>query len=705
MTATNRQTNHQTSRHLNRHPKRHPHRPRAVLLGIAVALLSLLPLAPAGAATTSAGDPAGTAYTQPSVRAMTWNICGEAGGATPATSAYCPDRARPDLKARAVADIVSERNLNAVMFQEICSGSADDGYGNSASTPANPSDLEAISSALGAGWTFQWAKVQRPDGRSDCRGGLSGTLSVAIGVKGAIDWSHAVPLPVPLNRGADRAQVLCVAAAGWETRICTTHLANIDDAAVYTDELSTVHGEIANYPSVLLGGDFNTRSQANLQALYSTMAECDQQSYAPGDAAGEATHFTYQPVVPDPATGVISSGTYSAAKLDYLFSTAGFTGCDALTERADQADYSHGAQPHCDLVSSPTICTPTGVSDHAPLSGFTKGGPVLDWSLKDGHGGTAADASGNGNAGTLTSGVSWAADHAGSASFNGTGGAVTGHGPAVDTTKSFTVSAWAEVRPGAGTSVVLSQDGTTISGTMLWYDKGDGGWHFGMPRSDSTVWDVDQAVSTAPAEPGVWTRLTGVFDAAAGTLTLYVDGALAGTGHHTALWSATGPFAAGRDRVGAAANAFMNGGLQAVRAFDYPMTAAEVASYATGLAAPTATTTAPASSSGDPGCAAVGPYGVVPSATPALRAHVLAPDPSAQVRAEFSLWDDTDPSRQPITMGGPGSASGNATGGGTVSVTAPALIRGHLYGWYARTATVAGHSATTAVCHFYALAG
>ncbi|MEU9292685.1 LamG-like jellyroll fold domain-containing protein [Streptomyces sp. NPDC048266] len=87
--------------------------------------------------------------------------------------------------------------------------------------------------------------------------------------------------------------------------------------------------------------------------------------------------------------------------------------------------------------------------------------------------------------------------------------------------RSFTVSAWAKVDPGAGTSVVLSQDGTTISGMTLWYGQ-DGTWRFGLPTADSSTWAVDQAV--APATAGVWTRLTGVYDAVSGAVALYVDG-------------------------------------------------------------------------------------------------------------------------------------------------------------------------------------
>lgn len=665
---------------------------RAGVVGLCLAALASLSVVSAGATATSPGDPTASAYVATSVRAATWNICGEAGGATPVDLGYCPDRNRPDVKADAIADVVRQRDLNAVLLQEVCSGNADDGSGNSSSDPANPSDLEWIASRLGPEWTFRWATVVRPDGRSDCRGGLSGTLSVAIGVKGTITWSHAVPLPVPLGEGADRAQVLCVGVADWDSHVCTTHLANIDDPSVYAAEVETVRSEVAGYPSVVLGGDFNTGIPDNLQALYGTLAECDQQSYLPGDANNEATHFTYTPGAP-----------YTGRKIDYLFSTSGFTGCDSWTEKADQADYS--TQPSCSPTATPVLCVPTGISDHAPLYGYTKGGPVLDWGLADGTGDTASDGSGN-SPGALSGGAVWSMDHAGSLLLDGRDGAVTAPGPALDTSRSFTVSAWAKVDPSAGTSVVLSQDGAKASGVMLWYNQPDDTWRFGMQRSDATGWNVDQAVSTQPARTGTWTRLAGVFDAAHGTLTLYVDGVAAGSAVHTTRWSATGPFVAGRDRVSGAPNAFWKGALQSVRAFDYPMTAAEVASFASETTAPTGNRTVPDTGSSDPGCTAFAPYGTVPSTTPALTVQTVAADPSAAARGEFSIWDDTDPDLpQPVVMGGPGSASGWVTGGGEVSVTTPPLVPGHLYGWHARTNTASGISATGPVCHFYAAAG
>ncbi|PHQ48207.1 hypothetical protein BLA24_32835 [Streptomyces cinnamoneus] len=314
----------------------------------------MVPLAAAAAATlglpTTAGAAGGSTAVE-SVRAMTWNICGEAGGTSPADAGYCPYRNEPQKKADAIAEVVRVRNLNVVMLQEVCSGPP------VAGGATGPSQLDVILTALGPGWTSATALSERPDGRTNCRGALSGTLGTAILVKGTIDdRPEPVVLPVPLDTDADRSRVLCVGVAGWRTHLCTTHLANNDTllkSGAYDAQVATLKRTISAYPRVVVGGDFNMGLYhhvipAKLQPMYDLLTECDRTSYVAGDAADEVTHFTY----------ASATGTYTSSKIDYLFSTAGFTGCDSWTQKADQADYRTTRQP-------------TGVSDHAPLYGYT----------------------------------------------------------------------------------------------------------------------------------------------------------------------------------------------------------------------------------------------------------------------------------------------------------------------------------------------
>jgi hypothetical protein len=71
-------------------------------------------------------------------------------------------------------------------------------------------------------------------------------------------------------------------------------------------------------------------------------------------------------------------------------------------------------------------------------------GPVAAWGFNDGGGGTAADASGNGNAGTLVNGPTWTAGRNGGALlFDGVDDRVrVSDSPSLDLTTSATFEAW-----------------------------------------------------------------------------------------------------------------------------------------------------------------------------------------------------------------------------------------------------------------------
>ncbi|MBB4908266.1 LamG-like jellyroll fold domain-containing protein [Actinophytocola algeriensis] len=119
----------------------------------------------------------------------------------------------------------------------------------------------------------------------------------------------------------------------------------------------------------------------------------------------------------------------------------------------------------------------------------------------------------------------------------------TRNGPAVDATRSFTVSAWVKLRgdPGDQWKTAVSQDGERVSRFALQYAGGGiRKWAFSMMTEDSDTPQIQQAVPTdarfAP-RVGVWTHLTGVYNSTYGTLQLYVDGELAGTGQHTGRWT------------------------------------------------------------------------------------------------------------------------------------------------------------------------
>lgn len=160
--------------------------------------------------------------------------------------------------------------------------------------------------------------------------------------------------------------------------------------------------------------------------------------------------------------------------------------------------------------------------------------------------------------------------------FNGTSSSITAGGPLVNTAGSFTVSAWADPAVATNAGSIVSEDGTHISGFTLYCNAG-GGWTFAMAPTDSTSWSADRTdTANNAATVGTWTHLVGVYDASAGTIKLYVNGALAATSSHTTPWSATGPLAIGRDFVDTSNTDLFNGEISDVEVYGYPMSSYQV---------------------------------------------------------------------------------------------------------------------------------
>ncbi|MER5875395.1 LamG-like jellyroll fold domain-containing protein [Streptomyces sp. NPDC001910] len=180
--------------------------------------------------------------------------------------------------------------------------------------------------------------------------------------------------------------------------------------------------------------------------------------------------------------------------------------------------------------------------------------PVAGWTLGDVKGAPKAAGSSGAPDATAGSGVTFgAAGPLGStdtaASFDGTDNAYLDAGKsAVDTSKTFSVSAWVML-PSLPTEnvTVVSQDGTAQPGFELGYDVDTASWTFRIPVSDMEslgTWKV----SGATAVPGSWTHLIGVYDAVLGKMMLYVNGDVVADdiqARHT-TWSATGSVQIGR---------------------------------------------------------------------------------------------------------------------------------------------------------------
>ncbi|GAA4413558.1 hypothetical protein GCM10023148_08170 [Actinokineospora soli] len=205
--------------------------------------------------------------------------------------------------------------------------------------------------------------------------------------------------------------------------------------------------------------------------------------------------------------------------------------------------------------------------------------PVADaghWKLDDGTGTTAADASGAGRTATVR-GATWGGGRdLGSLMFDGTGGHAETAGPVLDTTGSFSVSAWVNLTDTTKYAAAFGQDGTSVSTFYVQHDAAAKKWGVVVPRTDDAAPVLDQVLSTEPALPWTWTHLTVVYDSITTQLRLYVNGAPSGVKVGIRPRPSTGPLTIGRCKWNGAKGCFFPKGVDDVRAFGKALSDAEV---------------------------------------------------------------------------------------------------------------------------------
>lgn len=163
------------------------------------------------------------------------------------------------------------------------------------------------------------------------------------------------------------------------------------------------------------------------------------------------------------------------------------------------------------------------------------------------------------------------------ATFNGTSSMATTSAAVVDTTGSFSVSAWVRLATLPATDMKFAtQDGIDAAGFEIGVRRSGSPlvpyWSFLMKdtsaQSSGTVAAVSP-ISITIADVGRWTLVTGSFDAAEKKLRLYVDGVLVAQADRAVTpWLATGRFAVGRGFGSGAGNGFWNGSIADVQVFD-----------------------------------------------------------------------------------------------------------------------------------------
>jgi hypothetical protein len=225
---------------------------------------------------------------------------------------------------------------------------------------------------------------------------------------------------------------------------------------------------------------------------------------------------------------------------NYLVERCAGPGCNTFTQvgTSTTAGYSDGGLPTSSTFAYRVRATDaannlSGYSNVAAGTTLLARGLVAAYSFNEGAGTVAADASGRGHTGSLTD-ATWTVDgkYGNALAFNGTTSYVDlGNAADLQITGSMTWSAWifATADPGDDGQIIAK----SLSAGAAWRPQG---WHFktspdtgphtfGVGVSPDGL-SLTQRYSTAVRALNTWYHVSGVYDAAAGTLDIYVNGIL-----------------------------------------------------------------------------------------------------------------------------------------------------------------------------------
>ncbi|WP_405910217.1 LamG domain-containing protein [Streptomyces sp. NBC_00828] len=161
--------------------------------------------------------------------------------------------------------------------------------------------------------------------------------------------------------------------------------------------------------------------------------------------------------------------------------------------------------------------------------------------------------------------------------LEGSSGYAASDGAVLDTTKSYTVSAWVRLDDLSHDAAVVSQNGTNYSPFYLYYESSLGSWVFGMTNGDSsTGLSAPGVAMTRPAIKNAWTNVVGTYDAAAGTMRLTLNGSWYVQRTAPTAWAATGNMEIGRTKWAGAIDSPFPGAIDEVRVWQRALTLSEI---------------------------------------------------------------------------------------------------------------------------------
>ena len=294
----------------------------------------------------------------------------------------------------------------------------------------------------------------------------------------------------------------------------------------------------------------------------------------PSSEPADSSKITSDPKLVDP--GAAGSGR-SSASVYQLLSGSPALGAGAVISNNGGKDYFGNA---VSSTAAPNIGAYNGAAVSA-LSASSGG----HWRFDEGSGTAASDSTGHLNNGTLQAGAGWTTGQLGSGALSLTGATnswVDIPTTAIDTSASYTVSAWVQPSTVSGNQTFASIDGTAISPFYLQLSGGK--LTLTERSSDSTASTATQVVGPA-AVAGTWYQLVGVYDATAGTIKLYVNGVFQGTTAYTSGWKATGHTTIGRAKWNGGNVDFVNGAIDDVQLIPRAVTDREAFAIGTGATA------------------------------------------------------------------------------------------------------------------------
>jgi hypothetical protein len=162
----------------------------------------------------------------------------------------------------------------------------------------------------------------------------------------------------------------------------------------------------------------------------------------------------------------------------------------------------------------------------SPVSGGNPGDLVAHWTLDEGSGAIAADASGNGNTGTISGTAAWTSGMRGGAlSFNGVDDSVSvADAPALRLTGDCSFAFWMyKTSEAADWQRLLGKGAANARNYGLWEEAG-AGKRILFQQYDASGGAIVNLYSNTAIEVGAWYHIAGVVSGS--TVAIYVNGAL-----------------------------------------------------------------------------------------------------------------------------------------------------------------------------------